>query len=116
MLGITALALSCAPASAHPWHRHREPTAEPETAANDAPAAMPTAAPFLLTAAPRPARGVAPDLAAAFAPFEKLKAVATRRDDRWFYVESNGMPDHPLMVGIRAWQQQVPLPQSYTGG
>ena len=26
------------------------------------------------------------------------------------------MPDHPLMVGITAWQQQVPLPQKYVGG
>jgi hypothetical protein len=25
------------------------------------------------------------------------------------------MPDHPMMIGITAWQQQVPLPQSYTG-
>lgn len=47
---------------------------------------------------------------AQFAP-----AVKTRSDGTTFYVESNGMPDHPLMVGIRAWQQQVPLPQKYTG-
>ena len=33
----------------------------------------------------------------------------------FFYVESNGIPDHPMMVGITAWQQQVPLPQTYTG-
>jgi hypothetical protein len=30
-------------------------------------------------------------------------------------VESDGMPDHRMMVGITAWQQQVPLPQPYTG-
>lgn len=48
-----------------------------------------------------------------FEPFQdKLKF---RSDDKWFYVESNGMPDHPMMVGITAWQQQVPLPQAYTG-
>jgi phosphatidylethanolamine-binding protein (PEBP) family uncharacterized protein len=48
-----------------------------------------------------------------FEPFkDKLKF---RSDDKWFYVESNGMPDHPMMVGITAWQQQVPLPQAYTG-
>lgn len=65
----------------------------------------------------------------AFAPF-----VATRWDDRWLYVESDGLPhappapgtkpedakktfifSHPMMVGITAWQQQVPLPQSYRG-
>lgn len=48
--------------------------------------------------------------------FEKFSpAVKTRADDKNFFVESNGMPDHPLMVGITAWQQQVPLPQKYFG-
>lgn len=58
-----------------------------------------------------------------FAPF-----VETRWDDRWLYVESDGLPhtpggakgtyvySHPMMVGISAWQQQVPLPQAYRGG
>jgi len=50
----------------------------------------------------------------AFAPFVK-----TRFDERWLYVESDGLPHAPLettmMVGIRAWQQQVPLPQDYSG-
>lgn len=58
----------------------------------------------------------------AFAPF-----VSTRWDDRWLYVESDGLPhmpggktgtyvfSHPMMVGITAWQQQVPLPQNYRG-
>ncbi|MFM7261486.1 MAG: YHYH protein, partial [bacterium] len=49
-----------------------------------------------------------------FAPFVK-----TRFDERWLYVESDGLPHAPLetkmMVGITAWQQQVPLPQPYTG-
>lgn len=101
-----ALALLGSTAFAHPWHRHAEP---------EAAAAEPVPAPFRLTAAPLPAHGGAPDIAAAFAPFEKLRAIATRRDERWFYVESRGIPDHPLMVSIRAWQQQVPLPQPYTG-
>ncbi|CAB4362890.1 unannotated protein [freshwater metagenome] len=34
--------------------------------------------------------------------------------DYWL-VESNGMPTHNAMVGIVSWQQQVPLPQPYTG-
>jgi hypothetical protein len=38
-----------------------------------------------------------------------------RSDDDYLYVGSNGFPDHPMMVGIKAWQQQVPLPQPYTG-
>jgi hypothetical protein len=54
-----------------------------------------------------------PGLADAFEPFkDQLKF---HWDDRWFYVESNGMPAHNMMVGITAWQQQVPLPKSYTG-
>ena len=34
--------------------------------------------------------------------------------DYWL-VEGNGMPTHNVMVGITSWQQQVPLPQPYTG-
>jgi len=56
-----------------------------------------------------------PAIAGFFDPFVKLKAIQTRWDDRWFYVESNGIPDHQMMVGITAWQQQVPLPQKYVG-
>ena len=41
--------------------------------------------------------------------------VRTRQDSQYFYVESDGMADHTLMTGIRSWQQQVPLPQPYTG-
>jgi phosphatidylethanolamine-binding protein (PEBP) family uncharacterized protein len=52
---------------------------------------------------------------AAFEPFAKLKAIKYRADRKYFYVESNGMPDHPMMIGITAWQQQVPLPQKYVG-
>src|SRR3954462_14382949 len=48
--------------------------------------------------------------------FEKFApAVAVRWDERFLYVESNGLPAHKMMVGITAWQQQVPLPQKYTG-
>lgn len=48
-----------------------------------------------------------------FLPFEKT--LGLRWDNDFYYVESNGIPDHPMMVGITAWQQQVPMPQSYTG-
>ena len=54
-----------------------------------------------------------PELAKLFDPFaEKVKV---RFDRDFLHVESDGMPDHPMMIGITAWQQQVPLPQSYTG-
>ena len=46
-------------------------------------------------------------------------SVKTHWDAQWLYVESDGLPHAPLdftmMVGITAWQQQVPLPQNYTG-
>jgi phosphatidylethanolamine-binding protein (PEBP) family uncharacterized protein len=52
-------------------------------------------------------------IASAFAPF--APNVRTHWDDDCFYVESDGMASHPMMTGITAWQQQVPLPQNYTG-
>ena len=42
--------------------------------------------------------------------------VYTRWDNQYFYVESKGIPTtHPMMAGITAWQQQVPIPQCYVG-
>ncbi len=54
-----------------------------------------------------------PLLQKSFEPFKST--VKTRSDADYFYVESNGVPDHQMMVGITAWQQQVPMPQKYTG-
>ncbi|NBS55110.1 YHYH protein [bacterium] len=52
-------------------------------------------------------------LARIFAPF--APAVSTREDGRYLYVSSTGFPDHPMMKGIRNWQQQIPIPQDYSG-
>ncbi len=41
--------------------------------------------------------------------------VSIRWDRDYFYVESDSMPNHRTMVGIRAWNQQVPIPQPYSG-
>jgi len=60
----------------------------------------------------RPA-GTVPPAAQAFAPFQKRLGVSWDAD--YLYIEGNGLPDHQMMVGITAWQQQVPLPQPYTG-
>lgn len=49
----------------------------------------------------------------AFAPYRKW--VEIRFDNTNCYISSNGLPQHPMMVGIRSWQQQVPLPQLYSG-
>ena len=47
--------------------------------------------------------------------FEHFKNVKTRWDKDTLFVESNGLPEHNMMVGIIDWQQQVPLPQPFTG-
>ncbi len=57
--------------------------------------------------------GRAPAQAASFARFSPK--VGLRWDEQFLYVESNGLPSHNMMVGITAWQQQVPLPQLYKG-
>ena len=113
-----AMILAGRDAAAHPWHAHGDDNALPAGVVRESEASggdPPTGTIVLTAARAKPAAGRS-DIAAAFAPFEKRGEVATRRDDRWFYVESDGIPDHPLMVGIRNWQQQVPLPQKYTGG
>jgi hypothetical protein len=49
-------------------------------------------------------------------PFQSfLPSLTLTWDDLFLYVGSNGLPAHPMMVGITAWQQQVPLPQPYVG-
>jgi YHYH protein/Secretion system C-terminal sorting domain len=42
-------------------------------------------------------------------------SISTRSDNTYYYVESLGLPDHEMMLGITAWQQQVPIPQCYVG-
>lgn len=72
-------------------------------------------APILISYASESEPAAPPAMAACFDPFAKLKSITYRADDRFLYVESNGMPDHRMMVGITAWQQQVPIPQRYFG-
>lgn len=55
------------------------------------------------------------DVADAFQPFEQLGKLKTRSEGGYLLVESNGIPSHQMMVGIKTWQQQVPLPQKYVG-
>jgi hypothetical protein len=49
----------------------------------------------------------------AFLPF--ASTVSTSWDNNYFYVNSKGIPNHTMMVGIASggWQQQVPIPQCY---
>jgi phosphatidylethanolamine-binding protein (PEBP) family uncharacterized protein len=117
--GVVLMAVAWSPTlSAHPGHSHDDETAPAVVRPLD-----PARVVALVEDRQKPGKtgdrsgkaGDMPDIQAAFAAFEKLKAVSTRRDDRFLFVESNGIPDHPLMVGITSWQQQVPLPQQYTG-
>jgi YHYH protein len=43
------------------------------------------------------------------------KTVRASRTATELIVESTGLPEHSMMVGITSWQQQVPLPQPYSG-
>jgi len=52
-------------------------------------------------------------LDSAFNPYKKT--ISTNYDDTYYYVNSNGIPEHNMMVGITSWQQQVPIPQPYSG-
>ena len=56
-----------------------------------------------------------PAIADSFEPFAQKNALKYRQDEQFFYVETSAMPDHRMMVGITAWQQQVPIPQPYFG-
>lgn len=78
------------------------------TASPTAPTATVTPAAAAPTAPAAPA-----SMAAYFSSFPSH--VRTREDSQYLYVESDGMADHVQMVGIRSWQQQVPLPAAYTG-
>lgn len=52
-------------------------------------------------------------VASAFAPF--ASTVSTTYDANYFYVNSTGIPNHTMMVGIsnHGWQQQVPISKCY---
>jgi len=43
------------------------------------------------------------------------KSVKVFKSGKYYLVESNGIPAHQMMVGIKSWQQQVPTIQNYAG-
>ncbi|MEM0897440.1 MAG: YHYH protein [Verrucomicrobiota bacterium] len=55
----------------------------------------------------------APPTVRAFKPL--ANTVNVRWDEEFAYIEANAFPDHEMMTGITAWNQQVPLPQDYSG-
>jgi YHYH protein len=93
----------------------------PPTPDPTGPPARPSTTGTTQTAAPAPTvaptASVAPaSTAATLAGFEEFAATVKviAAGDYWL-VESNGMPAHNMMVGITSWQQQVAVPQPYTG-
>jgi hypothetical protein len=48
-----------------------------------------------------------------FAAF--ASSVKVTKNSKYYLVESNGIPAHQMMVGIKSWQEQIPTPQPYSG-
>ena len=59
------------------------------------------------------APGDAPTIAKVFQSFDG--EVQLRWNDDYLFIDTEAMPSHRMMVGITAWNQQVPLPQPYKG-
>ena len=47
--------------------------------------------------------------------FEDYSGVSITSDEEYFYINSFSWPEHGMGVGITSWQEQVPIPQNYTG-
>jgi len=47
--------------------------------------------------------------------FDKFSGVSINSDDDYFYINSYSWPEHGMGVGINSWQEQVVIPQNYTG-
>jgi hypothetical protein len=103
---------------AHDWHPHRDSTHHHVTSAagvalSSAIAERKAVSAARVAALVPSASPAVQKLAAVFSPFKP--AVRYRWDASYFYVESEGMPAHPMMVGITQWIGRFPLPQDYTG-
>ena len=47
--------------------------------------------------------------------FEEFTGVTITNDEDFFYINSYSWPEHSMGVCITSWQEQVPIPQNYTG-
>ncbi len=47
--------------------------------------------------------------------FSAFTNVSITSDDSYFYINSYSWPNHQMGIGITSWQEQVPIPQNYTG-
>jgi hypothetical protein len=120
-LALTALSLLGGPAFAHDLtggsaHPHYDRSVQPpETIARGwLVARAAEVSPRRSASNPSSSAEIPPARAAPFLAF--APRVTVRWDASFLYIESNGLPAHGMMIGITAWQQQVPLPQPYAGG
>ncbi|RFC46730.1 MAG: putative conserved protein, phosphatidylethanolamine-binding protein (PEBP) family [Verrucomicrobia bacterium] len=101
------------PAAREALRRHIE---ESWRSAQENPAAPSQSALPVKIAAQGPAQNQPPDAPPQAAPFQGfLPAIELSWDASYLNIASDGLPAHPMMIGITAWQQQVPLPQAYSG-
>ena len=47
--------------------------------------------------------------------FSDFSGVTVTSDSEYFYINSYSWPEHGMGRGITSWQEQVPIPQNYTG-
>ena len=115
---VILAALTCS-ASAHSWKAGDEPVFDERLRAHILAdwqknhGEKQSATPQLASIGDATSAGKPPSQAAPFVSFAPKVNVKWDRD--FLYIESNGLPAHGMMTGITAWQQQVPLPQNYTG-
>ncbi|MEM8667294.1 MAG: YHYH protein [Planctomycetota bacterium] len=119
LIVYTSFLVIPATGSAHEWHRHSggDHRSVDDQANQDSSQQAKqderTAPIEFLTLFREPQRGTEkPELAN---HFDQFKNVKTRWSGQTLFIESNGLPDHQMMVGIRSWQQQVPIPQPFSG-
>jgi phosphatidylethanolamine-binding protein (PEBP) family uncharacterized protein len=93
----------------------RPPTASavPTTIASSTSVPVPTATELTRATAIAPTTQAQALRALGFDAFADV--VTTYQDETYLYIESTGLPRHQMMVGIRNWQQQLPLAQPYRG-
>ena len=56
-----------------------------------------------------------PEIDTIISYFQKFSGVTINSDDEYFYINSYSWPEHGMGVGINSWQEQVAIPQNYTG-
>lgn len=115
IFSVSLLMAMSDPIMAHDWHRHSLLNISGELAGDSEHSELSregTSRRKIVFAAAKAPASRKPAIAEHFEHFENVKV---RWDSTTLFVESNGLPNHNMMVGIRNWQQQVPVPQPFTG-